>query len=324
MPYCINCGQRLIEGAKYCACCGSAVGTVTYNNQRQQKWAGTIIKCPHCGETVSSFSAKCACCGNELREQNVSNSLNRLFYSMNSLSDEKEKIQLVKTFPIPNSKEDICEFMILATSNFNVNQYITHKGEDTLSAAWYTKINQCYEKATLTLQNTLELQRITKLYNDINNKIDYNVKGSFLITRLPYILVITGIILILIDIHFINTIGTISFIAGMILLFTRNDKSTTNNQLQQNKFTSWNQEKKVGWIILNILFIGIPAIIYSCMNKENKEHKEYDDYYKIQYNEIERKGFSSWNIGAKIAWIILNIYTIGIPAIIYACVRKSK
>ena len=52
--------------------------------------------------------------------------------------------------------------------------------------------------------------------------------------------------------------------------------------------------------------------------------------YKKQRKEIlknskgkkkKKSGFSSWSGLGKFMWIILNIYTCGIPAIIYACTR---
>lgn len=178
MPYCINCGQRLIEGARYCACCGSAVGTVTYNNQRQQKWAGTIIKCPHCGETVSSFSAKCACCGNELRGTSSSESISELLAKIQGAISDSEKIQLIRFFPIPNSKEDILEFMILAVSNFDAEYYISHIDVEDISDAWLAKIEQSYQKAKLSLPFGNELTRINELYTEVNERIQKAKKAK--------------------------------------------------------------------------------------------------------------------------------------------------
>ena len=37
-----------------------------------------------------------------------------------------------------------------------------------------------------------------------------------------------------------------------------------------------------------------------------------------------KTGFSSWSTTAKFFWVILNIYTMGIPAIIYACRKNNK
>ncbi len=93
MAFCINCGKKLIDGAKYCMECGATVGggvcqetqdptkpaesipkveqQSTYA-ERKQEYAGRIIKCPACGAELPSFSALCPDCGHEINSQNVS------------------------------------------------------------------------------------------------------------------------------------------------------------------------------------------------------------------------------------------------------------
>ena len=89
MRYCINCGQELTEGAKFCSNCGTSLEKVettamqdeknvmpppikeakkvedplkterkqsTYS-ERKQEFAGKIIKCPSCGAELQSFTA---------------------------------------------------------------------------------------------------------------------------------------------------------------------------------------------------------------------------------------------------------------------------
>lgn len=61
MPYCSNCGSKLKEGAKFCSVCGEPCDNDNINNEqdyqyeeRKQRYAGDIIKCPACGHEIKS------------------------------------------------------------------------------------------------------------------------------------------------------------------------------------------------------------------------------------------------------------------------------
>ena len=74
MAFCVNCGKQLVEGASFCAFCGSKVGVVSVqtapvppvqpNTQRQQESVGKIFKCPNCGEVLEfevEYDDDCDC-----------------------------------------------------------------------------------------------------------------------------------------------------------------------------------------------------------------------------------------------------------------------
>ncbi len=177
MAYCTNCGQQLADGAKFCAGCGAAINT-NNNTQRRQEWAGTIIKCPHCGETLPSFTSICPSCNNELRGTSSSESVSDLLAKIQRATSDSEKIQLIRLFPIPNSKEDILEFMILAASNFDAEYYAARLDVEDISDAWLVKIKQCYQKAKLSLPLGNELTRINELYTEVNERIQKAKKAN--------------------------------------------------------------------------------------------------------------------------------------------------
>ena len=97
---------------------------------------GEIDKCPACGAFVKALETKCLDCDYEFRNTKVSNAIERLFqllsnvdlstnrkssnkvpwYSLNNQNKDKisnvdEKCQIIENFPIPNTKEDIIEFL---------------------------------------------------------------------------------------------------------------------------------------------------------------------------------------------------------------------
>lgn len=147
MGYCSNCGHKVADGAKFCSNCGAAIGTTFEGTQSQRKavYDGVIHKCPNCGEILNAFVSKCPACGYELRGTAVANAVQELYKNIQVAKSDKEVVRLIKMFPVPNSKEDILEFMVLASSNFDEEEYMAHKGEDNISAAWLSKIEQCQD-----------------------------------------------------------------------------------------------------------------------------------------------------------------------------------
>lgn len=85
MSFCIKCGQKLDDDAKFCHSCGSATNSPENENLNQRKttFAGEIHKCPNCGEVIPSFTAICPACGHEINSQNVSSSLKGFIDAIN-------------------------------------------------------------------------------------------------------------------------------------------------------------------------------------------------------------------------------------------------
>lgn len=85
MSFCIKCGQKLDDDAKFCHSCGFATNSPENENLNQRKttFAGEIHKCPNCGEVIPSFTAICPACGHEINSQNVSSSLKGFIDAIN-------------------------------------------------------------------------------------------------------------------------------------------------------------------------------------------------------------------------------------------------
>lgn len=159
MAFCINCGQELAEGAKFCANCGKAVGASQNGAKEHRKtvYDGELHKCPNCGERLDSFVTACPACGYELRGAKVTSAVNELAQKLERTESVEQKIDLIRNFYIPNTKEDICEFFILATSNMSAGGYDVE--------AWYAKLEQAYQKAKLSFGNAPEFQYLSQLYS---------------------------------------------------------------------------------------------------------------------------------------------------------------
>ena len=289
MPYCSKCGYEVLDGETFCEACGTPIRKNSKNtSKRETVFEGKIHKCPRCGEIVDAFQSRCPTCLHELRDTSSSDSINKLAADLQMTFNEGKKIQIVRTSPVPNSKEDIFEFMFMAESNFDEKKYAENRDKESLDAAWLAKIEQCYNKARMTLKNQSDLEPIEELYNRAKQKAAKAESDRQFRAVLPYICLIGGSALCLVQFRPIQSAGAIILVVGIVLLCMNKSKSKPAN-------TNTN-----------------PNTYYRPMNSE---------LYPGQYAPYQ-SGFSSWSNGKKIGWVILNIYTFGIPALISSRNKK--
>jgi ABC-type multidrug transport system fused ATPase/permease subunit len=181
---------------------------------------GNILKCPACGEVIESFQTRCASCGHELRNIQTTSSIHTFFEKLESAGNWEKKVELIESFPIPNTKEDIYEFIIMASSNVKTDYHVEFKAptvshsldmsslrnlitssmntssnnsapsEETiikaLNNAWMTKINQAYTKAQITMTSApQDLERLTTIVKELNIRIQKSKNPAKVIMRNP-------------------------------------------------------------------------------------------------------------------------------------------
>jgi hypothetical protein len=198
MAYYAQCGAQLVEGAKFCQKCGSSVhGSNAYTSQRQQEFAGKVYKCPQCGEVLNSFEINCPSCGYELRGAKASNAVREFALKLEAIESQREfkqsrslksrmyceeitktdeqKISLIRSFAIPNTKEDLYEFLILAGSNIDVDLYdgtvLKTDARLAVSDAWKAKYEQAYQKAKILLHGDQRFSEIQSFYTTTHKSI---------------------------------------------------------------------------------------------------------------------------------------------------------
>ena len=198
MAFCSKCGNELNQNAKFCSNCGTEIKEKN-EDKRKIVFDGKIHKCPSCGEILDSFEVNCPYCDYEIRNIKSCNSIQEFIEKLEQIesrqmqdSDEKksvmemflgkdlknkdemekaknefnkqkerEKINVIKNFYVPNTKEDIIEFMLLVTSNIDVKNGI----DDAVSKAWISKLEQIYQRAKLSIKKTSDFTVIEKIYN---------------------------------------------------------------------------------------------------------------------------------------------------------------
>lgn len=173
MPFCTNCGRKVADGARFCHSCGAPIEQPRAEEKAGRKtvYEGEVRKCPNCGKVLDTFAATCSACGYEIRNANASNALKEFSEKLSALSSNDQKVSLIQSFPIPNTKEDIFEFIILAASNFDAEQL---KGgtKQKLASSWLVKITQCYNKAKLMFHDDSDFQKIQAVYDQTYHKIN--------------------------------------------------------------------------------------------------------------------------------------------------------
>ena len=194
MAYCTNCGGYVEEGAKFCGHCGKKMiaAPIQYNtpdshsqqtkpigSQRETVFDGKIHKCPNCGATLAAFVKNCPECGYELRGTASTYSVQEFSRRYANATSNSTKIDLIRTFIVPNTKEDILEFIVLASSNIDPNSYfrsdVVVSGGTTqqdISDAWMAKFEQAHQKADLLLADDPYLEKIDRLYSDKKKAIE--------------------------------------------------------------------------------------------------------------------------------------------------------
>ena len=177
MAFCQNCGKELADGAKFCDGCGTPVCGVSVNDgsKRVQKFVGEIRKCPGCGQILESFQAVCPACGLEITGQGVgeSRAVKDFFEKYEAETDVNRKISIISTFPIPNTKEALYEFAIMAASQISMYQNIqtqntSSMGNDLAAKELSTIVN--IFKGNSSQQNSFDSEKT--LYIAWESKFD--------------------------------------------------------------------------------------------------------------------------------------------------------
>lgn len=166
--FCRNCGRQIPDDAVFCDYCGTRTNSESFSGSNNELHS---LSCPACGHPISFNDIKCPGCGREFREKKSPTSIKDFYESVLNENDNARKINIIKMFPIPNSREDILEFMVLASSNFNAAYYLRYKNRETVASAWLTKIKQCHSKGMLLLTNPSDRAILDKSYNDVYAKM---------------------------------------------------------------------------------------------------------------------------------------------------------
>ena len=130
MAYCVNCGNQVEDSQRFCSSCGTQIS----RNVRSGK-DGEVIKCPSCGAPAGARELKCPECGHEFRNRLAGKSINEFFEHYRKAAPS-EKAAVIRTFPIPNTKDDILSFLTMGMGNIKglkLNDWMAYRNRDDMS-----------------------------------------------------------------------------------------------------------------------------------------------------------------------------------------------
>ncbi|GHV03057.1 hypothetical protein FACS189485_05220 [Spirochaetia bacterium] len=170
MAFCINCGSQNPDNVKFCTSCGKPLGGggASPAGQPSASKVGNVRKCPACGAALESFQSRCPSCGHELNSVKASGSVQAFVKQLGKAGSYAEQRQIIESFPIPNSKEDIFEFAILAVTKIKPDA----SGSKT-NSAWTTKLKQVYLKAQMVFAEDKDsMEKFQTLLNEAEAAAD--------------------------------------------------------------------------------------------------------------------------------------------------------
>ena len=175
------------------------LGYSQFSKENINNKEGDIKKCSSCGAPVYSFTIKCADCGHEFQNIESANSVMELVNKLDeaetkarngktggwmSIMDggdwivEKRifeaKSAIISVFPVPNSKEDILEFLALCVGQVNsikVGALVKLAGTSgtygymiTYKNAWLSLANKVILKARFSMKEDGKILREIETY----------------------------------------------------------------------------------------------------------------------------------------------------------------
>jgi hypothetical protein len=160
---------------------------------------GNIKTCPACGASIKSMKMSCYDCGHEFTNIEATKSVVGLLNRINALQrtqNEKEnvfnqrKAEVINNTAIPNSKEDLIEFLTICSSQSRV--LFSNRGYGKVLSAWSRKGYEALSKGKLLFKD------------DPNNlKIIEGFQNKLLLGKLVSYITVKNIIILFILIRLV-------------------------------------------------------------------------------------------------------------------------
>ncbi len=180
--FCSKCGQKNSDDARFCNACGAELSQEKNGEhtdapkedvtQRRMVYDGAVHKCPHCGEVLGAFVAICPSCGKEIRGAKASTIVIEFQSKLENAQNDQQRIAIISGFSIPNTKEDILEMMLVASSNLDVTIYVNKLHEEDITDAWMSLLSRCYAKAKSSFGDLPEFIEVKNIYDVVISKIE--------------------------------------------------------------------------------------------------------------------------------------------------------
>jgi hypothetical protein len=159
----------------------------------------TPLKCSNCNAQYESFATHCSYCGYEFTNLSANSSVKVLHQKLMDIESKRvidnnpfkalgtmmmknwtgshhdevdmQKMELIRSFPIPNTKEDLLEFFTLALPEATVKirkflgiTYQEDRTKEAIKKVWLTKCEQIIMKAKFAMKDDPQTQEIIDQY----------------------------------------------------------------------------------------------------------------------------------------------------------------
>lgn len=185
MKFCTKCGNQLSDQANFCDKCGSSVSNaqtpppipganenVADDTKRKEVFVGVKRKCPVCGVEVPAFALTCPD-GHELSGINVSKT-SKEFQEGLIKYEGKEERDFVASFPIPNEKEELGNFMLMVASI--LKQDMQNGADQMRVSSFRSKFDEIKSKIYMMLKAGDPIVGETKKWDSALNELYENYK----------------------------------------------------------------------------------------------------------------------------------------------------
>lgn len=159
-------------------------------------------KCPACGAMLPAFSLKCPECGHVFSlesdsSREIRDEIRVLQQQLLAAKDDKDRIVIINTFSVPNTKEGLMNMLV-----FSANQFHSVDGieEISISNAWLNRAKQAY--TLLRMQSagdkeTLEQLRQYAYLENGKTKATQSNKTRNKKKRIRLLIVISGVVFVI-------------------------------------------------------------------------------------------------------------------------------
>lgn len=146
---------------------------------RQSLKYGTIRKCPNCGAKIKGGDIRCRECLYEFVDVQAVRSVREFAHMINGIEAANPRMEdededsissrasamttAINNFPIPNSREDLLEFIVFFETRYK-NHSISTKGDVAIMKAYKSKYIESVEKAKIYFGQDPEMGEILRRY----------------------------------------------------------------------------------------------------------------------------------------------------------------
>ena len=169
------------------------------NFKSNKEKIGNIKTCPACGSPIKSMTGYCEHCEHEFTNVEANKSITQLLNKINSIEKIKDeddsdfqqrKASQINNTPIPNSKEDLIEFLTVCTTQADVDWM--NRGDGYVVSAWTNKGNEALLKAKILFREDMKSMMLIDAYE--KKLINARKKANYIWIIILGIAVIYGIV----------------------------------------------------------------------------------------------------------------------------------